>query len=286
MENEKGIITFCKERIYTGWHGNVLFQTAATIGIATKNGMDYCFPISDWTKNYFNAFVEGGIPQNAEVASLPTTDFTELNYHYDPVIFEDKTKNYNLLGYYQTKKYWSHCEDLIRKIFTFNDATKKYIEEKYSTLLQPKADDSYLISIHVRRGDYLNNPNHHPVMSVQYYIDGAERIISMLRENQKSKVKFVVCSDGIDWCKENFSDLEIFKDRIIFAEGNDQPQDMYLMTVCNSFIISNSTMSWWGSFLSNHKNKIIIAPTKDKWYGEAYKDWSLDDLYCDEWILI
>ncbi len=286
MENKNGVVVYEKIAGYTGWHGNVLFQTAATIGIAISNGMGYVFPRSEWTKNYFDAFVEGGIPQQEGLNSLPTTDYTERNYHYDPVVFEDKTKNYNLLGYYQTKKYWAQYEDLIRKIFTFNDATRKYIEEKYSTILHPKADDPYLISIHVRRGDYLKHPNNHPVLPVEYYVAGAERIISMLDEKQKAKIKFVVCSDDLKWCKKEFSDVPIFKDRIIFAEGNDQPQDMFLMTLCSSHIVSNSTFSWWSSFLCENKNKIIIAPTKDKWYGVAYSQWNVDDLYRDEWILI
>jgi hypothetical protein len=48
--------------------------------------------------------------------------------------------------------------------------------------------------------------------------------------------------------------------------------------------MANSTFSWWGSWLSQNKNKKIIAPSI--WFGPRYSHWDLSDLYCENFIKI
>jgi len=59
--------------------------------------------------------------------------------------------------------------------------------------------------------------------------------------------------------------------------------DLWLMTQCQHFIIANSTFSWWGAWLANHKNKIVIAPGFEVKQGSAW--WGFDGLLPEEWIL-
>ncbi len=284
VQNEKGLIIYDSSGAYSGWMGNCMFQLAATIGTAIKNGMPYAVPIKDYWK-YFN----GKINVKEGLSSLTTIDYTEKNWHYDEIIFEDKTKNYNLLGYYQSRKYWEHCQDEIRKVFDFNDEIKKHSRNKAVAL---GLEGAYLISIHVRRGDYLLHPKNHPVLPVEYYVEGAKKIFAeLLKKNgqywfDNHQIKFVVCSDDIDWCKENFTNESVFRNKIVFSEGDTQEKDMCLLSMGNSHIIANSTLSYWSSYLSSDNNKIIIAPKKDKWFGSAYAHWDLKDMYCDEWICI
>lgn len=68
---------------------------------------------------------------------------------------------------------------------------------------------------------------------------------------------FVVFSDRINWCKHHFSKLN---KNIVFIEGNTHIQDLFLMSMLKSHIISNSTFSWWGAYLNTHPSKIVVAP--------------------------
>jgi hypothetical protein len=81
--------------------------------------------------------------------------------------------------------------------------------------------------------------------------------------------RFLIFSDDIEWCKKNFN-----SDDFYFVEGNKDIEDLFLMTLCKNHIISNSSFSWWGSWLCENDKKIIIAP--NRWFSEEsstiYKD--------------
>ncbi len=268
-------VIYNKVGTYSGFLGNVLFQTAATIGIAVKNNMDYIFP----PKDYYKAFI-GPIPQQ-DCSTMDALDYPEKNYHYDPVDIYPGP-NRNLMGYFQSEKYWKHCEELIRSKFKFTDEIINYVNYKYLNNIQPSKT---LISIHVRRGDYLNSPNAHPTLNMEYYLKAVglmEDAIGLPKES----LMYVIFSDDHTWCKDNFLRHSIFKDRILFAEGNDQAQDLCFMVACSHNIMANSSFSWWGGYLNNNGDKVVIAPSKEKWYGKDYKHWNLDDLYLSNWILV
>ena len=130
--------------------------------------------------------------------------------------------------------------------------------------------DTEVISIHIRRGDYLKYPNH-PIQTLEYYSEGLS--------NFPSDIPVIIFSDGIDWCKEQ----ELFRDdRFIFAEGNNTGVDLCLQSLCTYHIIANSSFSWWGSWLA--KSKKTVAPSR--WFGgpDAHKD--LGDVYLKDWIVI
>ena len=79
----------------------------------------------------------------------------------------------------------------------------------------------------------------------------------------------------MEWCKE------VFHDEFIFVEGNNQYEDLCLMSLCNHNIISNSSYSWWAAWLNSNLNKRVVAPLQ--WFAEPKP---LHDLYPTNWILI
>lgn len=279
------MIIYDKSGSYSGFLGNIMFQIASTVGIAMSNGHPYFFPY----KKEFDWF-NGKIPIYDSLLNfsiLPIVDVPEKNFGYENIIVNPKCmgNNYNILGYRQSEKYFKHCEPLIRQLFEFNDDIKKYISEKYLLHLKSKGD--VLVAVSVRRGDYLKYPDHHTVLPLEYFTKSAlflESVIGVSKEN----IIYVVFSDDHNWCKDNLLNQPIFKDRIIFSEGNNQGQDLFFMTQCNHFIMSPSTMIFWGSWLSKAKDKITICCPKDKWFGKARqtKEWSVDDIYMEDWILI
>ena len=91
-------------------------------------------------------------------------------------------------------------------------------------------------------------------------------------------VKYWVFSDDIPYCKT------IFPKTFNFISGHSDIEDFFLMTLCNNFIIANSTFSWWAAWLSKSENKKIVAPKR--WFGPGLKHHKTEDIYCKDWIVI
>ena len=56
------------------------------------------------------------------------------------------------------------------------------------------------------------------------------------------------------------------------------------MTLCKNFIISPSTFSYWGAFLSNNKNKICLGPPNIKNKSGYYGFSNNKDIKPDWWF--
>jgi hypothetical protein len=171
--------------------------------------------------------------------------------------------NILLSGYFQTEKYFNHRVNEIKELFSPTEEQLKYIHNKYGELKNT-------CSIHIRRGDYLTQPGNHPICSPQYY---KESILKM-----PIGTKFLVFSDDIPFCKQVF-----LGDSFIFIENELDYLDMYIMSMCDNNIIANSTFSWWGAWLNNNKNKIVIAP--NVWFGYN-KQLNTCDIIPSGWIKI
>ena len=84
--------------------------------------------------------------------------------------------------------------------------------------------------------------------------------------------KYLIFSDDLEWCKENFDFIE----NKVIIEGNTDYQDLYLMSLCKNNIICNSTFSWWGAWLNKNDKKIVIAP--EKWFSSADEYYNTEDI--------
>ena len=120
------------------------------------------------------------------------------------------------------------------------------------------------VSLHVRRGDYVNDPKNavrFNVCSPEYFAKAAQRI-----QAQAADMKLVVFSDDVEWVRENMPMTEgaLFISGRPDANGNPlRPSDeMTLMAACQHHIISNSTFSWWGAYLNPRTDKIVVAPQR------------------------
>lgn len=110
------------------------------------------------------------------------------------------------------------------------------------------------VAVHVRRGDYVNNPFYVDLFEDGYY----ERA---MQEWRIPKDEFMIFSDDISWCQKQ----EIFKDCMVSA-GMPEVEDLNLMASCTGHIIANSSFSWWAAYLSPHGGK-VVAPKK--WYSDG-----------------
>jgi hypothetical protein len=277
-----GKLIYNKSAGYCGWIGNMILAHSSAIGIARKNGLEPVFADTGYYDKNFYSWFKGSfnLMSVEELAKIECLEITEPHFHYHDFVL-DSTKNYNRMGYFQSEKYWRHCEDEIRGMFEFSDEVFCKVVMNNHKNLQPQLKDigsSQLTSIHVRRGDYLKYPDTHPVMPMGYY----NKAIQTIDDN---KMIFLVFSDDIAWCKENFTHKQ-YEGRIFFVDWNTPVQDLCFISKCANHIICNSTFGLVGSYLCSNKDKKIVAPKKENWFGEARKTWNVNDLYMDNWILI
>jgi hypothetical protein len=228
-----------------GRFGNSLFQIAATIGYAKRYNDEFCFPKWEY-QSLTNIPSEYFIDKNSIRIS---TYYKESGFHYTGIPFQS---NCSLSGYFQSWRYFDDCKDYIREVLSPT----------------PAEDMKDYCCVHVRRGDYLNYPKHHPTQTMQYYMSAAEKIPTK---------KFMVFSDDVEWCKNNFKG-----NKFTINEASSTASDFRKMVSCSNFIIANSSFSWWAAWLSKNESKIVVAP--NNWFGPAYSTWSTKDLTPPEWI--
>ena len=245
-----------------GGLGNQLFQLAYALHL-NKNEKKVFLDISSF-KTYK---LHGGYQLRNFNHSLPILKSSLIvkifKLFFKTIKYEKlKFKNFNFIflkynniyldGYFQNENYFNESEKFIKDCLiksklnesdTFKKIKKKIISEN-------------TCSIHVRRGDYTNPKNIkiHGLLNLKYYEDAIEII------KKKGVQNFIVFSDDIDWCKKNLKFSKI--DMIYSDSGLSQIEDLFLMSFCSSNIIANSSFSWWGAWLNQNPNKIVIAPKK------------------------
>jgi len=184
------------------------------------------------------------------------------NIGYNPE-FLDATKGY-LDGYWQTEKYFSGIADTIRSDFRFKPLTG----DQNLELLNRISSES-CVSIHVRRGDYINHPGLSDVCGPEYY----RKALAQMDRNDPGKT-LVVFSDDIPYCRTLFADRpSVFVD---WNRSEDSWMDMALMSRCTHHIIANSSFSWWGAWLNENRTGFVIAPVQ--WFSAASSNTNPDIL--------
>jgi len=254
----------------SGGLGNVLFQVTAALSYSIDNNIPAVFNINQHLLpnqgNDIKNYKENLLRNIKFVSKIDDYDFIydEAEYEYNEIPKKDSIV---LRGGFSSCKYFEHNRSKILDIYDIDSVTDQHIKENYII------DFNQTISLHIRRGDYIKFPDHHPILPKKYYNDALTYIFS----NDTTIKNVLVFSDDIKWCKSNFSDEFIFIDEKDYIS-------LYMMSMCKHNIIANSTFSWWGAWLNKNDSKIIITP--DKWFGEKYKHFNTKDLIKDEWIKI
>ena len=278
----------------SGRLGNQMFQYATLRGIAANRGFDWIVPppgtsgVDEYgCENNYCMFETFKLPyatqEHRGISDFPWMTWKE--FHFNDELYNTVSSNVNLDGYFQTEKYFTNIENEIREDFQFHDEIYKPCKEMIDSL-----GDGRKIFLHIRRGDpklpwaYVNLENAHPVQTWDYY----EEALKQFPED----IPVVVFSDVIEWCK----DQEFFKaDRFIMSETTDELADgqrvpwtdLCLMSLCTDAIIANSSYSWWGAWLMDNPEKVVVSPNpKTKWFGSALSHYDMSDLIPEKWITI
>lgn len=199
------------------------------------------------------------------------------NYiNFNKKILYYKYKNVYIRGFWQSEKYFKDIEKIIRHDFTLRGEQNK---EYYEMLSKIKNCDS--ISVQVRRGDFVLNKElkktYHEC-SPSYF----QKAVSIIA-NKTNNPKIFVISDGLEWVKKNISFP--YPTEYISHTGFTDNQKIMLMAACKHNVISNSTFAWWGAWLNQNPNKIIVSPRI--WLNDKNKNKSyVNNLIPESWIKI
>lgn len=218
---------------------NGLFQISATLGQAERTGQQASFPAWKY-EQYFEP-----IPHD----NLLPNQYKETGYEY----MELPDGSYDLVGYFQSPKYFGSVVPRFKEAYRKDQGNRLPSGEK--------------IAVHIRRGDYVGHEAYYQ-LPVTYYIQALMTIPGW----QTKPIIFF--SDDMGYAKTHFECLP----NAYFIRGTDI-EHMAMMSCCDHHILSNSSYSWWGAYLSQQKN--VIYPSE--YFRGSYGNKSTRDLWPDNW---
>lgn len=263
--------------------GNQLFQYAFALALKKETGRDVCLDCS-WFPE-FGGRLRHATPRNYALGvykiSLPMyTPAQTFEFLYGKgLLAKIRCKLHckkKLLKEAHMKQPHLACEDnkVIKGLFPkacYADSVREQLlkeleiaddtlDEKNKEVLAAirKHGDSAVFA-HIRRGDKLFQAN--PLDPVEYYIK-AEKLIA---EKTGKDLHLFVFSDDLEWVKENYHPSFPYTMVDINSLENGY-LDLNLMRNCAHAIIANSTFSWWGAWLIENPNSVIVRP--ERWYPD------------------
>lgn len=265
-----------------GGLGNQMFQYAAGRALALRLGaplrLDHSFLEADSNGAYTKRHYELGVfnckaeKANADVLqkvrkasrrplffhlfSRPgMTVLKEHGFAYNRQI-ESAQGDVYLDGFWQSEKYFSGIRGQLLSDFSL----LKKLSAKATALKDQVLADPNSVFVHFRRGDYVSLPSAasvHGAAGMDYYLSAVE-----LLRSQIPRPSFYVFSDDIAWVEQHFK-----PGGAVYVEGLETCEDLELMKNCRHGIIANSSFSWWGTWLNENPEKIVVAPKQ--WFKES-----------------
>lgn len=285
---------------FQGGLGNQMFQYAFAFALAKETGAEILFDF-DWFKavytdknvttrtfelGAFNAECKPACEEDLKLviykdkrnllekllwALFKIKDFKpqkniirQKNAYVFEKKFLTKPNVYYYEGYFQNEKYFKHCRKELLGHFSLRST--ETLDAKNSQILeQIKGTNS--VSIHIRRGDYVtleSASKFHGTCSLEYY----EKAIEYIAKRVKNP-HFYLFSDDIDWVQANLKINHLYT--VVDFNQEKSHFDLELMKNCKHNIVANSSFSWWGAWLNENPDKIVITP----------KNWIAANQKCD-----
>ncbi len=205
---------------------------------------------------------------------FPNRTYIEKYFHFDKSI-NALPDNTCLVGNWQSPKYFQDVDHELKKIISFREDISEYSKE-----LAKEINQTNSVCINVRRSDYITHPEYSKILGFK----GLEYLLPAVEKIKKSveNPSFYIFSDDIKWCEEVLQPK--IGGRVIdhSHKGWKFGNYLQLISLCKHQIIPNSTFGWWGAWLNQNPDKIVIAPKI--WYQD--ENFDTKDLCPIDWIKI
>lgn len=280
-----------------GGLGNQLFQYALGRRLAYDHNTALKLDLSWFQKQILRTYqldglnISADIASSEEIASMTHPRLSgwmgrmeqafqqhrvvrEKTLSFDPFIVQRTPRNAYLIGYWQSEKYFLDIANELRQELTYRSPPNRVNEDIMQLTL-----DTNSISLHVRRGDYISNPETSRILGfsgVDYY----QKCIQMLA-SEVTDPHFFVFSDDMEWVKSNLT----INYPVLYIDHNPvnhESEDFRIMKTCKHHIIANSSFSWWAAWLASYPQKRVLAPRR--WFNDESID--SQDLVPASWIRI
>lgn len=260
-----------------GGVGNQLFQIALAYATARNLNARMAFDTDGWvarqgshpSKYYTSLYEKLTFKTTPLSAKITVSEKASQYYSATPILPTNFEGVVNYDGYWQSDKHFSKYRNEIRDLFTPVNGIISYLETNtriFDTYHELKTTNDYCF-IGVRRGDYITYADHHMPCGMTFYNNALSKT---------DNSRYYVLSDDIEWCKKKF-----IGDKFKFFDIKDDLEQLLVSTLFKTYIISNSTFYWWGSYLSTHGDDVTIyAP--DKWCCPQYAP----TIYTDKMIVL
>ena len=234
----------------SGGLGSQMFQVAATCAFAWDNGADPYFPSlaprqSSADSSIYHVFHRCQINMPKDPI---TFEWMVSTYGYEPIFFQ---KNMRITGHAQNERYFAHHRNRLIQLFSPKECDLSHIKRNYQDIL----DHPNSVCVHVRYyyGEKPSEPEYR-----QYDEEYYEKAMSLFPDN----ALFVVISDNVNFARHVIPQENR---NVVFIENEKYYIDFFLQTLCKHHIIANSAFSWWGAWLNQNPNKIVVRP--EQWRG-------------------
>ena len=283
-----------------GGLGNQMFQFAMGYAMVLRNNMPLwldirslkesaeegnikrayelgCFslPAAVVEANKMEAILEAGKGKLARYLGIGRINrLEESGFRYNPAYSRTPTPVY-INGYFQSEQYFRDYTREIRSVFL-----KQAVIAENDFWNQEIKSAAVPVAMHVRRGDYTANPEtlkFHGICNATYYEKAVNKILE-----KHADARFFVFSDDIGAAAAELGHLS---ENMRFVEHKTPriaAYDMLLMSRCRHNIIANSTYSWWGAWLNENPDKMVIAP--QRWFADEAMQAQTGDLIPETWI--
>lgn len=274
-----------------GGLGNQLFQICTTLAYCICHHTPFAFVFKRTTTTstttsrptYWDTIFQA-IRPFVRIHFLPNSMvITEPHFHYTPIPII--TQPCILYGYFQSYRYFSDQFPIIARLLKI-DSQRNCLLDRLNHIRSANGwrEEEPIVSIHFRIGDYKKHPNHHPIVSVYYYIYALQEFS---RQTNGTIRALYFCEPG-DHTEVIGKIHEINKrvPNIVWVCAPFTMSDweqLLLMSLCNHHIIANSTFSWWGAYINSSHTKRVFYPSP--WFGSQI-DNDTSDLCPPEWTKI
>lgn len=249
-----------------GRTGNLMFQIAHSYAKSLEYNRQLIIPSKDSSTGH----LEKGLFRKFDfrIENIPEPGVSKhiwgpFTYGSTDIPADDKPTVY--AGWYQSEKFFGNYKEVIRDAFS---PPPEFVAKAIKDY--PFLATYQVAAINVRRGDYLTQPRRHPVVTKGYL----DRAVTNLPYHDA----IMIISDDIEWCKQNLR-----YEGVIYVEKYYDQDALWLLSLCDHYVISNSTFSWWGAWLSRNREKVVIAPST--WFGPDVAE-NPKDIWCENWIKI
>lgn len=188
--------------------------------------------------------------------------FSQLGWNtgvqFEPSEANRRKGSVRLIGYWQSEKFFTRHSQELRECLAFRSP----LPAKYSKWMSITNRRS-TAAVHVRQDNYQR------AMPPSYYRKAIDHLLTVT-----DRPALLFFSDAPDWCSRHL--LPRYGGTIVTSSVDNSLHEFQLMCMCNHFVISNSSYSWWAAWLGAGRASITICPSARFWHNPGSP--------CCEWI--